>query len=53
MESSFECLKRRMHLLAVDRLPEEQSCLKMNFDDTYGSSNYRLSIQLMHILYAS
>jgi hypothetical protein len=54
MESSTECLKRRMQLLAVDRLPEERSCLLNSFDSSYDSSNYRLSEYIIYsrILYA-
>jgi len=54
MESSSECLKRRMQLLAVDRLPEERLCLLNSFysESSYESSNYRLSTQCMLVLYA-
>jgi hypothetical protein len=34
-----------MQLVAVDRLPEESSCLENQFYD-YDSSNYRLSMQI-------
>jgi len=41
-EASSECLKRRMHLVAVERLPEEHACF-LNYSLSFGSSNYRLS----------